>query len=147
MGFYQDQVDYQPHNFNTSTLTLNKTHIVKGLDTVECEAKEDTWTTKAVASGAAIANAGLSREGSFKFSFLEASESTDILVAAMNANLPISFTFTDSNAPNLNCSSRQAFVRKHPPIKRGKECDIPMWELVCPFMKIAGGSYAIQSAD
>lgn len=147
MGFYQDQVNYEPHNFNNSTLTIDGVHNVKGLDTVECEPKEDRWTTKAVASGAAIANAGLSREGTFKFSFLEASETTDYLVAAMNENRPIRFRFTDSAAPNLDCSSAQAFVRKHPPVKRGKEVDVPMWEFVCTFLKCQGGAYKIQAED
>jgi hypothetical protein len=145
MGFYQDQVDYAPHNFNTSTLVINGTHAVKGLDTVECEPKEDQWTTQSVADGTAIANAHPSQEGTFKFSFLEASASTDVLVAAMQAHTPISFSFSDSNAPNLNCSSRQAFVRKHPPVKRGKETDVPTWEFVCTYLKCAGGSYALQA--
>jgi hypothetical protein len=149
MGKYKDQVDYQPHSFNSSTLSITdstgETHIAEGLDTVEAEPTEDEWTSQQVASGTAIMVHNPSKEGTFKFTFLEASTTTDFLVAILNAHEPVSFSFTDENAPNLNCSSGQAFLRKHAIIKRGAEADTPEWEFVCPYMKTEGGSYALQA--
>ena len=148
MGNYKPQVDYEPHDFITSTLSFTcngVTTIGEALDTVEAERMDDEWQDPFdVADGVAIDVRSLSQKGTFKFTFLEASSTTDALVTAMNTGMPISFAFKDENAPNLNVSSGNCRIRKHPVIKRGRQPDTPQWEFVCRHMKMAGGSYRLQ---
>lgn len=145
MGLYKDPIEYKPHSFNSSTLTLDREHVVEGLDTVECEMDEDEWEQQSVASGATIPVHNPIESGEFRFTFLEASATTDWLTEKLRAHGSISFSFTDENAPNLNANSRRAYIRKRPMLKRGKEVDVPQWILSCPYLKCEGGSYALES--
>lgn len=150
MGYYQPPVAFEPHNFNSSTLTLNSpdldaAHVVEALDTVEVEFKENRWATSAVASGQAIFEHMPSLEGTLKLTLMEASASSGILSQLARSNSPVTFSFTDENSPELNCSSAQARVEKHAVVKRANEVDKPEWVFVCTYLKCESGGYRIQS--
>jgi len=150
MAYYQPPVNFKPHNFNSSTFTINSpdldgAHVVEGLDTIEVELKENRWATKMVASGATIHEHNPSREMTIKITLLDASASQLILSQLARSDSPVTVTFTDENAPDLNCSSQQARVEKHALVKRGTETDVPEWVFVCTYGTCATGGYRLQT--
>lgn len=150
MPYYKPAVDYVPHNFNSTVVSVNNPdldglHVIDALDTIEVEPKEVRWTTQEVASGASIhVHNPKGRAGTIKITLLDASGSTDILNVLANSDSPTSISIKDANAPNLDCSSLQARVNKVM-IKRGEEVDVPEWTFVCTVLNTRSGAYAVQT--
>jgi hypothetical protein len=146
MADYKDALEWEPHDFNDTIVTLDGVHKCEGLNSIEVARKNPKWSTQSVASGAAQEVKDTSREGSIKFTFIESSATTDYIVAAMNEDRRVKVQISDANAPNLDCSGRGR-VMVHPPVKRGKEVDVPEWEIVIPYLKMQGGSYRVVADD
>lgn len=142
----QPQVNYVPHSFNSATLLINGKYKILALDKVKSDPKTAKVSTQSVASGHAQFVLDESQEGSFEFTLLASSPSTDVLVDLLNAGMPISFSYTDANAPRFNVSSDQGMIEQHPTIENGKEIATPTWRIVCTYMMAQGGSYALQTA-
>lgn len=145
MGQYTDNVDYAPHNFNTTTVTLTAltsgdVHNVQALHTLEAAHKESRWETQEVNSGVSIDVEKPQTAGSVKFSFLEASSTTDWLNDHMEERIKV--VVADSNAPNLNLSGKGRLM-VHPPVKRDQGVDVPEWEISIKYLKMKGGSYRL----
>lgn len=149
MPYYKPPVNFEPHNFNSSTFTVNSPDLdgavtIDGLDTIEVEFTNNRWGTQSVASGMAIHTHNPSKEGTVKITLLEASASSAILSQLARSDAPITVTFTDQNSPDLNVSSGQARLEKHAMVKRSNEVDTPEWVFVCTYMTCESGGYALQ---
>lgn len=152
MPYYKPPVNFEPHNFNSSTLTVISADLdgpvtIDGLDTIEVEFTNNRWGTQASASGMAIHTHNPSKEGTIKITLLEASSSSATLSQLARSDAPITVTFTDQNAPELNCSSQQARVEKHAMVKRSNEVDTPEWVFVCTYMTSESGGYRLQTVE
>ena len=150
MPYYKPPVNFEPHNFNSSVLTINSPDLdgpvtIDGLDTLEVEFTNNRWATQSVASGMAIHTHNPSKEGTIKCTLLEASTSSETLSALARSDSPITVTFTDQNAPLLNCSSGQARVEKHAMVRRSNEVDTPEWVFVCTYLTCESGGYRLQT--
>lgn len=146
MVAYKDELDTVAHNFNTSTLTIDGTHKVEGLEMVEVDLDNDEVEIQSVASGVSQFVENPTTSGTFKFTFLEATVTTDYLYEKRLSGTPVSISFTDSNAPNLSCSTKRARPSKRPPIIRGKDGSLVEWTYVCTYLKTKGGSYRLEAA-
>jgi hypothetical protein len=149
MGEYKDNLDFEPHNFNTTTVTLKALesgdiHVLQALHTLEVSRKESRWTTQEVNSGVSIDVEKPSTAGSAKWTLLDASPSTDWLFDHIDERVQV--TVADSNAPNLNCSGKGRLMVP-PPIKRADTVDTPEWEVVVKYLKIRGGGYRLVTEE
>lgn len=145
MGLYKDNVEYTPHNFANTTVTLkdltdDSTHNVEALHTIEAARKESRWETQEVNSGPSIPVEKPQTAGSVKFTILEASATTDWLNDHIDNRIQI--VVSDAGAPNLNCSCK-GYLMVHPAVKRDQQADLPEWEIVSPYLKMVGGSYRL----
>lgn len=149
MGNFKEQIiEYQPHNFNDTTVTLKgmtsgDIHVCEALNSLEVDETNVKVEISDVASGAAIENIDPRSSGTFKMTFMESSSTTDWIVAHKGERIQI--TVADSNAPNLDANGR-GFIEKHATVKRGKMVDVPEWTLVTPYINIRGGSYRLVEA-
>lgn len=150
MPYYKPPVNFEPHNFNSSTLTINSPDLdgavtIDGLNTIEVELTNNRWGTQSSNSGMAIHTHNPSKEGTIKITLLEASSSSAILSALARSDAPVTVTFTDANSTELNCGSGQARVEKHAVVKRSNEVDTPEWVFVCTYLTCESGGYKLQS--
>jgi hypothetical protein len=144
MALYKDNLDFVPHNFNSTTITLTgedgEPHNVQALNSLEVARKESRWSTQEVASGVSIDVENPATAGTVKMTFLEASPTTDWLNAHIDDRIRL--VISDANSPNLNCSG-SGYLTVHAPVKRSAEVDTPEWELSIKYLKIRGGSYRL----
>ena len=150
MGLYPvTPQDYRPHNFNSSKLsfTCNEvTTIIEGLHRLEAaKISNDIEDPFEVASGQGIHVELNGQAIMLKLQLLEASPSTDALVTALQTGKPVAFSFTDDNAPELNCSSRSGRFQKHPDIIREGAPQTPEWIIIAAYGRMQGGSYTLQA--
>ena len=148
MGLYKDDIAFKPYSFNNSTLTLSNldsgdTVVVQALNMIAAEPDEDKFTPSKVASGTSIQQFNPSKSGSLFFALMEGSPSTDFIVEANEANAPISWTFTDENAANHDCSSKVGYIKKAPRVERTAEVPVPEWQITNDYMTCKAGSFAL----
>lgn len=152
MPFYNPPVVFEPHDFNTSVLTVNcpgleLTFAIDGLDTIEVEKLDDRWMNDDVNSGMTIPVHNPRKKGTIKITLLDASPSTTQLSQVANGDFPCAVTFTDSNAPELNCSGGQCYLQKHASVKRSGEVDKPEWVFTVSYLQVKSGGYALQTTE
>lgn len=150
MPYYKPPVNSEPHNFNSSTFTVISADLdgpttIDGLDTIEVELTNNRWGTQSSASGMTIHTHNPSKEGTLKITLLDSSPSSAILSQLARSDAPVTVSFTDQNAPELNCSSQQARVEKHAVVRRSGEVDTPEWVFVCTYMTCETGGYRLQT--
>src|SRR3972149_4076190 len=143
MGIYRDRVHYEPHDFNSTSVLVKGTIQIKGLQTLEVEKTSDTFTVGESEDGMALPKFHASRVGTIKFSFMEASETMDLLEDLLATNVPFSVVIADKNAPKFDVSSVQSTFKKPAVKKRLKGVDFPEFEIVCTYLDCRGGSYKL----
>lgn len=143
---YQEVLNYKNHNFNSTTLLINKEHTAQALEMIEVDRANDRVTITEVASGHAGFNEIPSQVGTIKFQCLEASPTNDVMWALVESGESFQVAVTDSNAPNLAASSAKSQILKRPTINRGKEQAIVEWTVSCTYLKTKGGSYRLETA-
>ena len=149
MSYYIPEKDFEPHDFISSVLTVNSVDltgavVIGSLDTIEVELAEDKWDDVTVASGQSIDVKVQGSKGTIKFTFLDADSSSETMSTLARSDAPITISFTDANAPLLNCSSGQGRVAKHAMVKREGKPDIAEWTVKCRTMKCETGGYRLQ---
>jgi hypothetical protein len=152
MPYYTPPVVFEPHDFTSSTLTINCPGLslnfaVDGLDTIEVEKTDDRWTADDVNSGMTIPVHNPRRKGMIKLTLLDASPDTTKLSQIANGDEPCTVTFTDQNAPDLNCSGGQCYLQKHAIVKRSGEPDKPEWVFSVSYLQVKSGGYRLQTTD
>lgn len=150
MPYYNPPIIPQPHNFNSTVVTINSPDLdgsftVEGLDTLEVELADDRWSSQDVNSGMTCHVHNPRKKGTIKFTLMDASPSMGLLSQLARADSPVTVTVTDENAPELNASSPQARVMKHAVIKRSGEIDTPEWTFVCTYLTCESGGYRLQT--
>jgi len=149
MGLYlSEDLVFKPYSFNNATLTLidlvgNESHTVQALNMIAAEPDEDKFEPTKVASGTSIQVFNPSKSGKLFFSMMEGSPTTDWVVAINEINGPLSFAFSDENAPNLDCSSPLGYIVKAPRVERTNEVPMPEWVITNDYMKCKAGSFAL----
>jgi hypothetical protein len=148
MAQYQDNVDFQPHNLNTTTITLKAVesgdmHDLQGLHAMSAKLKEERWGTKSVASGMSIEVEKAPTDAVIEFDLFDPSPSTDWLWDHVNERIQIAVS--DSNSPKTKVSAKGRL--QHVELKREGEPDVPKWQIVVPYSSIRGGSYNIVAED
>lgn len=150
MPFYNPDVVFEPHDFNSSILTVNCPDLdlkfaVDGLDTIEVERTDDRWMMEDCNSGMTLPVHNPRKKGTIKLTLLDASPSVGSLSEIANGNVPCTVTFTDQNAPDLNCSGQQCYLQKHSIIKRSGEVDKPEWIFQVSYLAVKSGGYRLQT--
>lgn len=143
MGVYRDRINYVPHDFNTTVLTINSEHKAVGLDSLTVARAEDAVTVKTVGDGTGIPELNPSREGTITFSVLEASATNDYMWDLYEAGTAFPVSVLDSNAPNLDASGTYCYVSKVPDLVKSKEHSVVEWTCICVYLKMRGGSYTL----
>jgi hypothetical protein len=146
MGEYLDTRDYEDHDFNTTTLTINKEHKAEGLNTIEVERDGEEYTTQGVASGLGLFVFHAKKEGTIKFTCLEASATNDVMWALRESGDSFHVSVLDTVAPNLNCNAKKMKIEKPPVIRRMEEHDVIEWTCRAVYLNMKGGSYKIVDA-
>ena len=152
MPFYNPDVVFEPHDFTTSVFTVNCPGLelkfaVDGLDTIEVEKTDDRWTVEDCNSGMSVPVHNPRKKGMIKITVLEASPDITKLSEVANGDYPCTVTFTDSNAPDLNCSGQQAYLQKHAIVKRSGEVDKPEWVFSVTYLQCKSGGYRLQTTE
>lgn len=152
MPFYNPPVVFEPHDFTSSVLTINCPGLelkfaVDGLDTIEVEPIDDRWMMDDCNSGMTIPVHNPRKKGTIKFTLLDASPDTTKLSQVANGNDPCTVSFTDQNAPELNCSGGQCYLQKHATVKRSGEVDKPEWVFQVSYLQCKSGGYRLQTTD
>lgn len=148
MGLYEENVDFRPHNFNTTTNTFTDVetgdvHIAQALDTMEADRDQEQFeSAQTVASGAAIENENPATAGYVQYTFMEASATTSWLASRVGKRIKV--TVSDSNAEEMAISA-VGRLSKHATIKRGSKIDIPTWRFNFKYLALRGGSYRLYS--
>lgn len=150
MPYYVPEKDFEPHDFTTSVLSvtspdLDGTTPLEDIDTIEVELDEDKWAVQTVSSGQSIDVKKPGRAGTIKLTFLDASPSSGTMSLLSRSDSPFRISFTDKNAPDLNCSCSQSRVRKHAMVKRSSDVDVPEWTVQCRVLKCETGGYRLQT--
>jgi len=150
MPYYTPPVSYMPHNFNSSVLTINSPDLdgaftVEALESIEVELTDNRWDVHDVNSGDAIHVHNPRRKGTIKCTIADYSQSQGFLSQLARSDSPVTVTFTDENAPELNCSSNQARIEKHATVSRSGEPSTPEWVFVCTYLTCETGGYRLQS--
>ncbi|MCP4709221.1 MAG: hypothetical protein GY869_11400 [Planctomycetes bacterium] len=143
MADYRDRKNYVAHSLNNLVVTLNGEHVIEGLDSFEAEYDEDEAAVQTVADGTGIMVEMAGRSGKMTIKFLEASASTDKLFEYLADRDWISVTALDPSATNYGVNSTYCRIVKRPPVKRGKEHDVPEWVLTTVYLNMVGGSYLL----
>lgn len=143
MGIYRDEVNMTPHNFNTSTILIDKEYKAEGTEMFEVELDNPTTTVTAVSDGMAILNDSPIRTGKIKIQVLEASPLSNKLWDLYDSNRQFPIQFLDSNAPKFNCGAKFLKPEKPPVEKRAREVDVVEWIFIAPYLKVRGGSYKL----
>jgi hypothetical protein len=146
MAEYKSRRNFTPHNFNNTTITIDKTDKAEGVETLEVEPTNDEVTVQDAADGLAIFVENPSRVGEIRLSFLEASATNDKMEELYKSKATFSIDVKDSAVPDLDCRSAQCRISKHPTITRGREATFVEWVCICTYLDIKGGSYALVSA-
>jgi len=146
MPIYKDQINYVDHDFNSTTVTINGSHVVQGLEELEVERDRESSTVQTFADGTGIFVNHASKSGEIRLTFAESSPTTDVLQALFDAGSTFKCSVLDANATKLDASGL-CKVKKHPNIKRKADgTDMVQWVLVSVYLKMQGGSYALVAA-
>jgi len=143
MARYKDRVNYKPHNINNTTVQLNGTVKVTGLERFEAELMDDENSIETAADGLAIIVENPKRVGTITIQFLEASAVTDEIFTLLDAGDPFAIGAIDDAASNFDVRGQYCVVQKRPAVIRGELPDKPEWIFLCPYLTIKGGSYAL----
>ena len=146
MAEYKTRRNYVDHDFNTTTITINKTHKAEGVNSLAVERNEDKFSVTEVADGMAQFAFKPSRTGTFVIEILAASATNDILWDLEIANSSFAISVLDSNAPNLDCNSPYCHIVKKPAINRDGEAPMIEWTFICAYLEMRGGSYTLETA-
>lgn len=148
MGLYKDNLVFKPYAFNNSVLTITnlvtgESQAIQALNMISAEMDEEEFTPTKVASGTSIMAFNPSKSGKITFALMEGSPSTDFITTAYKDKAPVSVTFTDSNAENLDASSSYGYFQKAQKIERTNEVPVPEWVIVSDYMACRAGSFAL----
>ena len=146
MADYKDRINYEDHDFNSTTVIINGEHKVEGLDSVTVEYENDEVGIQTVNDGTAIPVVNPRRNGTITIGFLEAGATTDVMYGLLETRTAFKVQIKDSVAPNLDCKGARCRVMKRPNIVRGAEATIAEWVLIVPYLDSKGGSYSLASA-
>ena len=146
MSKYKDSLNFVDHDFATTTVTINGTHVVQGLHSVAVEFDEDENSIFTVGDGTGQFVKSQVRSGTIKLGILEASATTDALETLRTADSQFSFGITDSNVSDLKATASKCKFQKRPVLIRGKEPEVVEWTFVTPYLQCKGGSYTAVTA-
>jgi hypothetical protein len=141
---YKENINFTPHNLNSTTVTIGNDHTLIGLHTLEVERDEDECEVVASDDGIAIFSECPITSGKIKFQILEASASNDYLQTLMGTGFAISVS--DVNAPNLACKAAQVRVVKQPVLKRERKAQYVEWTLTATYLVLKGSGYKLIEA-
>lgn len=145
MTAYKDRLNFVDHNFNTTTLTIDKTHKAQGLHMIEAEYNEDETTTMEVDDGTAIMVEGNSRTGEIRFQVLEASPTNTFMQGLAKERRSFALSLDDTNVDDLKTDGKYCRVKKRPVLIRQKDAQVVQWDCVVTYLDLVGGGYTLES--
>lgn len=150
MAGYKDRQNYVPHDLNDTVVTVDGSHNIQGLDSIMAEYDDDHFTFTTVGDGTAQPVKNPSRKGTITLTFLEASSSSnkmwDLCNAANNSNTGFNVSVKHATAPRFNINDAYCYPQKPSKLERTGEPTVVEWVLVCGYLTLDGGGYALQAA-
>lgn len=143
MSIYKENINYEPHNFNTSELLFNNEIKGESIVSMACELIEDETTIQSFSDGTAQAVIHPMKGATFTIEIADSSPTTSKLWNLRAAGNAFPISFSDANAPELKVNAQQCFFAKSPAVRRGTDVDIVEWTFVTPYAEMRGGSYKL----
>lgn len=143
MPLFKANINYVPHNFNSSELMFNDTDVAKSAMSFAIAPLEDDVEMSRLPDGTSIIVEIPSRGVLITAEISDASPTTDVIWDLYEAGDPFNISFSDANAPNLKASAPNCRVQRRPEVKREGQPGIVTWLFLCPYGEYRGGSYAL----
>lgn len=147
MPFYEEPVNFQPHNLNSTVVTISgpsiDTFTLTGIHTIVADRTDARFTSQMSNSGMTCPVHNPSRMGTITIGLFEPSPQTKQLSDIANGDEYVTISIKDSNAPDMNASCGFAYLSKHVPISRSNEIATPEWVFECPYLNVKSGGYAV----
>lgn len=145
MPLFKKNINYTPHNFNTSEALIDNNTIAESVISFAVEPIDDDYDIEGFPDGTAIGVELPSKKVLFTLEMSDASPTTDKMWDLYEAGVAFAFAFSDSNAPKLKANAQQCRFGKRPPVKREGRPQNTVWTFMAPYGEYRGGSYALLS--